>query len=65
MSAIVVSGRLGILFDRVPLRVNDDGDEVDGWRCRWCGWVYAVDDKKLIPDHECTGPVHGTGTRPA
>lgn len=63
MGAIVVSGRLGILFDRVPLPVSEDGDEVDGWRCRWCGWTYCVDDKTLIPDHECSGPVHGKGTR--
>jgi hypothetical protein len=56
MPATVVSGRMAILFDKVSLPVGGESDEsVSGYRCRWCGWTYVVDEPKLIPDHECHG----------
>ncbi len=58
MAGIVVSGRMAVLFDRISLAVGggeEDTGNVDGYRCRWCGWTYVVDDPKLIPDHDCHG----------
>ncbi|WP_242393198.1 hypothetical protein [Anaeromyxobacter oryzisoli] len=58
MAGIVVSGRMAVLFDKVSLDAGAEVEEpVDGYRCRWCGWTYVVDDPKLIPDHECHGAV--------
>ncbi len=67
MPEMVVSGRMGVLFDEVTLPVGEgeDRDEVQAWRCRWCRWTYVVDDKKLVPDHACSGPPRGKGTRSA
>jgi hypothetical protein len=56
MPTTVVSGRVAILFDKLRLAVGgDSADEVDAYRCRWCGFTCVVDDPKLIPDHECHG----------
>ncbi len=56
MASFVVSGRMAVLFDRVPLKISRDGvDTVNGYRCRWCGFTYVVDDSRLLPDHECHG----------
>ncbi len=64
MPAMVISGRMAILFDKVALEVKDAEEAtVEGYRCRWCGWTYVVDDPKLIPDHECHHPV--PAARPA
>lgn len=57
MNDIVVSGRMAILFDKVPLTVREGSDEqANAYRCSWCGWTYVVDDPHLIPDHVCSGP---------
>lgn len=56
MQSYVVSGRMAVLFDKVALGVGNEPEPVvNGYRCRWCGWTYVVDDPKLIPDHECPG----------
>jgi hypothetical protein len=67
LPTIVVSGRMAILFDRVALHVDGDEEEdsVFGYRCRWCGWTYVVDEPKLIPDHECRGGRPAQPERPA
>jgi len=61
MPSYVVSGRMAILFDRItiPLEEAEDG-RVNGFRCRWCGFTYVVDDPHQIPDHECRGPAPQT-----
>jgi hypothetical protein len=64
MPATVVSGRMAILFDKVALPVGGASeDSVSGYRCRWCGWTYVVDEPKLIPDHECRGAQAAEGSQ--
>jgi hypothetical protein len=66
MPSYIVSGRMAVLFDRValPLEEAEDGNVI-GFRCRWCGFTYVVDDSRVIPDHECRGPgQHGAGSGP-
>lgn len=64
MPEIIVSGRMAILFDKISLPVGGDGgDEVNGYRCRWCGFTCVVDDPKLIPDHACHGAAGVEGAR--
>jgi hypothetical protein len=63
MPATVVSGRMAILFDKVTLPVSGSDDSVGGYRCRWCGWTYVVDEPRLIPDHECHGAQAAEGAQ--